>query len=128
MGYETYNPVVNMGTLFIISMVYFVRLIVLVCILRPLSRRDKKYKKQEKILRRKLIFSEFLLIALEGLLEMLIASILNFKDPSFNFSAQGMIAIIVLLLSLVVLPAILTKFSLLDLNQIKDDKRFEALS
>ena len=78
LGYETYSSVLNLGTLFIFLIVYFLKVLYL-CVLWVLSLVSKKFKYKVKKLQEKLFFNELLAIALEAYLEFLISGYLNIE-------------------------------------------------
>lgn len=79
LGYETNNSLMNLGSLAIFSLLYYVRLFILLFVWMlsriPFFKRyfDKLYKD--------LIFTEILAISTEGYFEFLISGIMNVSNP-----------------------------------------------
>ena len=92
--YDTHNPILILRTLFVIQILYFVRMAVLFAILYPLKKKFKLVKKYYKSLRNQLFFTEILVIYLESVIELLIAGGLYIKSPENNPSRITLLAIL----------------------------------
>ena len=81
MGYETHNTVLNLGSIGIFSMLYFLKIGLLLLplkLLRKFKLADALYSKLFTIM----IFSEILELNLGGYLEIMIAANLSYQDTS----------------------------------------------
>ena len=73
LGYETHNALLNLGSMSIFSFIYYIRLLILFLVLRPITCLQEYKKSLYKIL----IFGEILSISVEGYFEFLISGIMN---------------------------------------------------
>lgn len=98
LGYETYNSVLVLGSLWVYACFYFSMLIlfyVLKCITDNKKRRRKLKKKKWKCLELKrwlnrvLFFRSFITLFVEGYFEFLIAIIMNLKNPYPDYEFGG---------------------------------------
>jgi hypothetical protein len=78
LGYESHNPIVNLGTFAIFILLYLIKLCILYTVLKPFRERYNVIKKYYQNIYDQLIFSELLLLGLEGIFEILIACFLTF--------------------------------------------------
>ena len=108
LGYKTSNSILNLGSLFILLMVYFIRVFLLIFFYisaKFFGRGKKIYQKQVNAL----FYNEILLLMMEGYMEFLIAGYLNYDKPICDDNASGeKIAIVVsylcLMTTLVIVP------------------------
>ena len=133
LGYDNHNPMLNLGTITVVLIVYFVKVMGLFFILYPVKTYfgigavmyDKQFKK--------LFFTEILVLIIEGYIELLLAAFMNISAPQGhpeNIRSNHIIDAILLLTTLVIVPAtlimILSKpFEVLKTNEFKE--KFGAL-
>ena len=88
LGYETHNSILNLGSLFILIMVYFMRLVSLIFIffIKLITGKCRKNFEEQ---RKKVFFYDLLLILVEGYMELFISGYLNFQKPLFNSGYLG---------------------------------------
>ena len=77
LGYDSYNLVLNLGTLFIMIGLYILKVLVLFIVLLPLSKLwpDTFYDFYKKV-KKQLFFGDLILIFLEGFMEFLTSSMI----------------------------------------------------
>ena len=80
--YDSHNPVVNMGTLGLFMLLYLIKILFLFVILRPLKNKSRNTKSCYEKMYKQLIFSQIIIIILEGLMEILIAGYLSYRGLS----------------------------------------------
>ena len=80
-GYDTYNPVKNMGTLFVLMSGYLLQTLVLVFILYPLRLRHIIEKETFKLIYKRWLPLSIFLLLFEGYIEYLISARLCFEAP-----------------------------------------------
>ena len=81
LGYNTYNPIINLGTLWLLMMLYFVKVFFTLFFMFPLSMRFQRVKAAFQKQMKAIFFGEFLVIFIEGYLEFLIVSFLVYQAP-----------------------------------------------
>ena len=112
LGYTSHNIISNLGTIALIILWYFVMLIVVMLILRPLSYFSKKIKKRYLRSKRKMIFGELFSFIFEGFFGIFYAAILNLvsrEDDVDNNFINKSISISLLCIILIFLPMSLVK-------------------
>ena len=80
LGYKTSNSILNLGSLFILVLVYFIRVFLLIFFYISV----KFFGKGKKIYENKfnaIFFNDILLLLMEGYMEFLIAGYLNYDKP-----------------------------------------------
>ena len=80
LGYKTSNSILNLGSLFILLLVYFIRVFLLIFFYisaKCFGKGKKMYQHQINAL----FFNEILLLLIEGYMEFLIAGYLGFDKP-----------------------------------------------
>lgn len=80
-GYDSYNPVLNLGTLFIFLIYYFLRFLVLMLFVKPVNLLTDKLAKVNTILTNQVFFSSLILLLIEGYIEFLISGLLLVIAP-----------------------------------------------
>ena len=80
-GYDSYNPIKNMGTLFVLISGYVLQTLVLVFILYPLRLRHILQKETFKLIYRKWLPFNLFMLLFEGYIEYLISAWLCFEAP-----------------------------------------------
>lgn len=73
-GYDSYNPLLNLGTIGLFLGLYFVKLFIFGFLVYPLSKVTGLFKRQVRKLKHQLFFSDLILLFLEGYMEFLISS------------------------------------------------------
>jgi hypothetical protein len=88
LGYKTHNSILNLGSLFILLIIYFLRMAILVFlfIIQLLTGKCKQNFQSQK---RKVFFNEIMLILVEGYMEFFISGYLNFQKPLFQSQMFG---------------------------------------
>jgi len=128
LGYDSYNPLVNMRTSAVFHLLYFIRVAFLFGVLYPLVRylapgKFKNYCKQKfKDLKSTLVFSEILTIYFGSLIELLLSSALFTSVPkksSVNTSLNKIISIYFALIPIILIPFIFFWMFTKRLTQIK---------
>ena len=88
-GYDSYNPILNLGTLFVMLMIYIGRIIFFWIVIKPLLRwnkiTDKTYRQQKYLL-----YSYGVLIFVEGYIEFVITARLLVSAPSTSVDNNTM--------------------------------------
>ena len=79
LGYDSHNSIQILGSFWVFSVFYFMRLIFLLPLVSVLSRCFKKLVTYKQDLKQKLIIGEWVTISLEAYLEFLIAGYLNIQ-------------------------------------------------
>jgi len=77
LGYDSHNSVQILGSLWILSVIFFVRLILYLPMIMALSLFFKKLVPYKKSLQKRLAMGEWVKISLEAYFEFLIAGYLN---------------------------------------------------
>ena len=88
LGYDSHNSIQILGSLWILSVFYFVRLLIYLPLIIVLSRCFKKLKSYRKNLQNRLIIGEWVLISLEAYFEFLIAGYLNISYSLKNRTGE----------------------------------------
>ena len=78
LDYETYNPILNLGTISGVILIYFIKLIAYFVYFKPYK---QKHKKSYETLKKQLFFKEVLLIFIEAYLENVFIGILSCVAP-----------------------------------------------
>ena len=78
LGYESHNSIQLLGSLWVFTVIFYIRLFVLLPILKIISLKFQKCKPCAKKLYKTLIFGEIILISLEAYIEFLIAGYMNY--------------------------------------------------
>lgn len=106
LGYESYNPFLNLGTISLWLMIYFTKFIILLFVLFPL-RKSIKGKKYFKQMKNQLFFSEFLTLFLECYLELIICGFLIWEVPPSHLDNQlysKVISVILMFIAVIIIP------------------------
>ena len=106
-GYDSYNPILNLGTIFVLVFLYILRMTFVLLILFPFKKLGFIRRTTYRAIINKLYFVNGLLIFVEGYLEFLISGRLSYESPVDsvdNTLALNIIASIAVLISCVVLP------------------------
>ena len=77
LGYDSHNSVQILGSLWILSVIFFVRLVLYLPMIMALSLFFKKLVPYKKSLQKRLVMGEWVKISLEAYFEFLIAGYLN---------------------------------------------------
>lgn len=128
-GYDSYNPILNLGTLFFLLLVYIARVIFHVLVAIPLWKLGILPSKVYFKMKNQLFFGHFLIVFIEGYIEFLIAARLFYQAPPGsvdNTPLSNSVAYPVLFLAVILLPGlyiwILTKPKF-ELNRRKTFRR-----
>jgi hypothetical protein len=78
LGYKSHNSIKLLGSLWIFSVLYYVRIFILLPIVMFLSLFFDKCKKHAKDLKEQLFFGEIIMISLQSYFEFLIAGYMNY--------------------------------------------------
>ena len=81
LGYNSFNPIINLGTLWVLLLLYIFKVTVTLAVLWPISRYYGKVMAMFKRAWNEIFFGEFLVIIVEGYLEFLIVSFLVYQAP-----------------------------------------------
>lgn len=122
LGYKTSNSILNLGSLFILVIMYFVRVGLLVffwMVVKFTGKGQKSYKKQVDAL----FFNEILLLMMEGYIEFLISGYLNYDTPSCGGDASGekisvYVSYFCLMVTLIIVPGAMIYLLFEDLDTI----------
>lgn len=110
LGYESHNSMHILGSLFIYSVLYFVRVFVYLPLMLIIVYFSKRGQENLKSLMKSLFWGEILVISLEAYIEVMIAGYLNYEfklNSTFGETFAGYVAYYCLALSLVVLPLVM---------------------
>lgn len=80
-GYDTFNLVLNLGTLALLVLGYFMKVIYLFAILGPLSFVSVWARKQFVKTKKALFFGDLIVLFIEGYMEFMISSFLILNGP-----------------------------------------------
>ena len=111
LGYDTYNPVLNLGTLMFLLGLFILKAAVIIFILFPLSTKYTRVKPFYQKQANNAFFGEFLVIFVEGFIEFMIAGILVFDAPETSPDKNGFtlaVGGICFLISNAVIPLLLS--------------------
>jgi hypothetical protein len=87
LGYENHSCLSNLGSLAIVTMFYFVKLILFATVLQVFVKFGKLVKLNE-YLKKHLLFNELILISLGSYFELLISGYLNYLEPLYTYSGD----------------------------------------
>ena len=107
-GYDSYNPVLNMGTLFILICFYILKIVLFAIIVYPMWHFKKMKRPKYAKIKRYLFWAHGVAIFVEGYIEYLISARLFYNAPPSSVDkTTGMyiIAYTVLGVSALALPA-----------------------
>jgi hypothetical protein len=90
-GYDTFNLVLNLGTLALLLFAYFIKVAYLFLILGPLSFVSDRAKKWYVNTKKALFFGDLIVLFIEGYMEFLISSMLILKGPEQPLEYQFMV-------------------------------------
>mmetsp|Transcript_25612 Transcript_25612/g.39409 ORF Transcript_25612/g.39409 Transcript_25612/m.39409 type:complete len:360 (-) Transcript_25612:1793-2872(-) len=118
LGFDSYDPFANLGTLGLMTGLYFVKVVVYLLVLWPVQRIFKMKKSGSWIstLGDSLFFSEIILIFIEGYIEFIVVLFLfDFKpvSPPPSFAQTGTVALVALL-ALCLMPFVLARIAVAD--------------
>ena len=110
LGFDSHNPVLNLGTLSIVVALYILKLVIFLVIVRPL-RTNKHVKKCYKYMMKTLFFGEILVILLEAHIEICLAGTIMMQVPKKQFNQDNNIMMwtlggLFLFLSMIFLPVL----------------------
>lgn len=109
MGYETHNSILNLGSVFLIVLLYFILLFFMV-ILMVFNKKTGKGGKCLNYFKLKLIFGFIISATLEPYLEFLISGYLNLMQPLDSENGEVFAVytgFVIIFASMVILPIIL---------------------
>lgn len=80
LGYRTHNSMLNLGSLFIFTILYLIKVafLPLLALVVTISGRGRKYY---QTLKQQLFFKEIIILLVEGCMEFLISGYLNILEP-----------------------------------------------
>lgn len=110
LGYDNHNAMQNLNTIGVLVFVFHIKILIMMAVCKPLSRKTPKCAKCYDVYLNSLIFTEIILLCVEGYFELLIAGYLNFKLPLMTTNGEGWGAVMgyyCLFLALFVLPTLL---------------------
>jgi hypothetical protein len=81
LGYNSHNSLRLLGSLFIFTMFYYVRLLIFLPVVLCISKLFKVGQKYSVELKHQLVFNEILTINMEAYMELLIAGYINYLFP-----------------------------------------------
>lgn len=81
LGYDSHNSILNLGSLAIFTVIYFVKVILYFIILKPYVRFSGRGASFQQSLQDSLFFGEIIFLTLESYFEFLIAGYLNIQEP-----------------------------------------------
>ena len=85
LGYESHNPILNMGFMSILIFLYILKLCIFFLLILPINKLSGGgLKKLKKELKNQLFFEEILVIFIEGYFEILLSGLLIEKVPVKN--------------------------------------------
>lgn len=108
-GYDSYNTILNLGTLFVALMLYLLRLVAQFVIIWPLYKLGLISGTKKKYFFNQVVFSMLLTIFIEGYIEFLLSARLFFEAPPDSVDNTPLIRTIswiVLILCVVVAPGL----------------------
>ena len=109
-GYDSYNLILNLGTLAILFTLYILKIIALVFILAPLSTLwPNKFTKIFKKFKESLFFGDLIMMFVEGYMEFLISSTLLMKAPNgalTGFDFLYPVAVVCVVITCGIIPAV----------------------
>ena len=109
MGYETHNSILNLGSVFLIVLLYFILLFLMVLLL-VYNKKTGKGGKCLNYFKLKLIFGFIISATLEPYLEFLISGYLNLMQPLDSENGEVFAVytgFVIIFVSIVILPTIL---------------------
>jgi hypothetical protein len=127
LGYETHNSVRLLGSLFIFSAFYFLRVMLFYPIVKLYVRMRNKGIEYKQKLRDQLFYGELILISIESYIELLIAGYLNVKYKLNSTGGERMaiwVSYYCLIMCLVAMP-LLSIYILTRDIELFHDERFE---
>ena len=105
LGYETSNPTENLGTIALLTVLYFIRIVYFFLMVSPIKRYTRHGHKYHKSLSQKLFYGEILIILIEGFLDFTIAFFLyGFYDPINEKGLSYFVCVVIFFMVFVVLP------------------------
>lgn len=108
-GYDSFNLILNLGTLGLLIVVYFVKILLYFAILRNISKYHPRIKKFANQVYINLFFSDFLILFNEGLFEFLISSTMKIDCPKTSIDYGGVtlpIAYVNLFIAYICIPCV----------------------
>lgn len=110
LGYTSYNPIINLGTLAFLLFCYVAKIVFTFGVLLPMSMKYTRAKTRFGHSVKQLFFGDLLVIFIEGYLEFLISSFLIFGAPDSSTDKTPFtigIGVIGFLISNIVVPCII---------------------
>ena len=110
MGYESHNALKNLNTIGVLIFLFHIWILIMMLCCKPLSKSRPRCARCYEYWFRVLIFTQIILLMVEGYFEMLIAGYVNFATPVWTTNGEGfgtVMAVYCLFLALIVLPALL---------------------
>ena len=109
-GYDSYNLILNLGTLALLFTLYILKIMTLVFILAPLSILwPAKFTKICKKFKEQLFFGDLIMMFVEGYMEFLISSTLLLKAPTESLTGLDFLyptAIACVVITCFIIPAV----------------------
>ena len=107
-GYDSYNLLLNLGTMAVLVMLYFAKVVFMLFVLKPLSLISPKFIKTYNLFWKQVFFGDFFLLFIEGFMEFLISSSLLEQTPVeiFDSPVQRGAALACLIITCVIIPII----------------------
>jgi len=88
LGYEQHNSILNLGSIFIFNLVYFVKVLLYFTVVKIISMMSNWGKKLRKKMQKSLFFSGILTLSIEAYMEYLIAGTLNMRAPIYSTNGE----------------------------------------
>ena len=125
LGYETHNSMQLLGSLFIFSLLWFVRSLLFFPVVKLFVRLTKKGQQYHDKLRDTLFYGEIIIISVESYIELLIAGYLNVK---YNLNTTGgelfalWVSYYCLFMCLAVMPILSVWILTRDISEFSDEE------
>ena len=107
-GYDSYNPILNLGTLFILITMYALSIVLWAIIIVPMRRFNLLDYKLSRKIKKSLFGKNGIVIFIEGYIEFLIAARLTYNAPDTSVdktTLSNVVAYTVLTITAFILPA-----------------------
>jgi hypothetical protein len=110
LGYESFNWILNMGSIYLFFFYYHLKALIVFAVLYPLRKYNKYIDKAYNYYLTDLLFYQILTIIIDGYLEMIISCYLSFKESILTVSGESIsfyTGIYGVFIALVLLPIIM---------------------
>jgi hypothetical protein len=110
LGYESFNWILNMGSIYLFFVYYHLKALIVFAVLYPLRKYNKYINKAYNYYLTDLLFYQILTIMIDGYLEIIISCYLSFKESIMTVSGESIsfyTGIYVVFIALVLLPIIM---------------------